>query len=139
MPRITSTATATAVGQAMLAARTRLGLTQAEAAKKAGFDSNVWARYERGEREPSLSRIQKIESALRTKLTIGHQPLDAEEPETTLSDEGRRILLTTARRLQALAQEMQDEALATTPMHVPASVVGVRAALRDANRGKRTG
>lgn len=51
--------------QILLAARQKLGLTQAEVAKKAGMNSNAYAKIERGESEPSTESLRKLIKALK--------------------------------------------------------------------------
>jgi transcriptional regulator with XRE-family HTH domain len=44
--------------------RTKNGLTQAEVAKKAGTNTNYYAKLERGETAPSLKMFEKVVKAL---------------------------------------------------------------------------
>jgi DNA-binding XRE family transcriptional regulator len=48
-------------------ARNKLGLTQAELAKKAGVYPNTYAKIERGEQEPSFDTVKKLAKALGLK------------------------------------------------------------------------
>ncbi len=50
--------------QILLAARQKLGLTQAVVAEKAGMNSNAYAKIERGESEPSTESLRKLIKAL---------------------------------------------------------------------------
>jgi transcriptional regulator with XRE-family HTH domain len=53
----------------ILALRTRLKLTQEEAAKRAGMPQQAWARIEGGKRSnPRLSTAQDVARALGVKL-----------------------------------------------------------------------
>lgn len=47
--------------------RQRKSLTQAELAKKAGINSNYYAKIERGELRPSIETLEKIIKALGVK------------------------------------------------------------------------
>jgi transcriptional regulator with XRE-family HTH domain len=48
------------LGDAARAARLRLGLTQAEVAKKVGLKSGVYGRVERGMMMPSVPTLRRI-------------------------------------------------------------------------------
>ncbi|WP_203334326.1 helix-turn-helix transcriptional regulator [Planococcus beigongshangi] len=50
--------------------RLEAGLTQEEAAKKAGIARTTYAMIEQGERDPSVSVAAKIAGALKFKWTI---------------------------------------------------------------------
>ena len=52
------------IGQRLQDARTRKGLTQAEVAKRAGTNTNYYAKLERGEAIPSLKMLEKVLKAL---------------------------------------------------------------------------
>lgn len=52
-----------------LEAREKLGLTQAQVAKKAGINANYYARVERGEPSPRWTIIKKIAVALDVDLS----------------------------------------------------------------------
>ncbi len=52
------------IGQRFQDARTRKGLTQAEVAKRAGTNTNYYAKLERGEAIPSLKMLEKVLKAL---------------------------------------------------------------------------
>ena len=54
-------------------AREKAGLTQAEAAEKAGIHFNYYARVERGEVTPRVDIVEKIARALKLNLRL---PLD---------------------------------------------------------------
>lgn len=47
--------------------RKKIGLTQKQVAKKAGINTNYYARIERGEINPSFETIEKIVKALKIK------------------------------------------------------------------------
>lgn len=51
-------------------AREKQGLTQEQVAKKAGIDTNYYARVERGDPEPRIEIINKIAKALKTKIVF---------------------------------------------------------------------
>ncbi len=55
---------------AVLDARARKGLTQAELAKRVGTTQSAIARFESGAGNPTLSFVQKITKALDTKIKI---------------------------------------------------------------------
>jgi transcriptional regulator with XRE-family HTH domain len=52
------------MGKKLKSARERKNLTQAELASKAGLNTNYYACIERGEVNPSFSKIQSIVKAL---------------------------------------------------------------------------
>jgi transcriptional regulator with XRE-family HTH domain len=54
-------------------AREKAGLTQAEAAEKAGIHFNYYARVERGEVTPRVDIVENIAKALKIRL---HLPLE---------------------------------------------------------------
>jgi transcriptional regulator with XRE-family HTH domain len=54
------------IGQKLQMARSRKDLTQAEVARRAGTNTNYYAKLERGEAVPSLAMLEKIVKALRT-------------------------------------------------------------------------
>lgn len=47
--------------------RLHKGLTQLEVAKKAGINSNYYAKIERGKLKPSVAKFEKIVKALEVK------------------------------------------------------------------------
>ncbi len=47
------------------AARQKVGLTQAQAAEKAGFEQPLWSSYERGLRVPSISQVYRMAAAMK--------------------------------------------------------------------------
>lgn len=55
------------LGDRLKAAREKLGVTQSEIAEKAGINTNYYARIERGEENPSFSKLQKIMKVLKIK------------------------------------------------------------------------
>ena len=61
-----ATKLATHIGNALHAARARKDLTQAEVARRAGTNTNYYAKLERGEAVPSLMMLEKIVKALKT-------------------------------------------------------------------------
>lgn len=58
----------------MISARAKKGLTQAELAKKMGTKQSAIARVEGGNANPSVAFLQKLATALNSKLTIQIQP-----------------------------------------------------------------
>ena len=61
-----ATKLATHIGNALQTARARKDLTQAEVARRAGTNTNYYAKLERGEAVPSLMMLEKIVKALKT-------------------------------------------------------------------------
>lgn len=59
-----------AVARAVIAARIRAGLTQAELARKMGTTQPVVARMESGRVQPSLKTLQRLASATGSRLMI---------------------------------------------------------------------
>ena len=55
------------LGKNIKKARKKVGLTQAQAAEKAGIHTNYFARVERGEENPSFEILEKIAKALKIK------------------------------------------------------------------------
>lgn len=53
------------IGERLQAARVRSNLTQAQVAKRAGTNTNYYAKLERGEAVPSLKMLEKVVKALR--------------------------------------------------------------------------
>lgn len=51
-------------------ARDKQGLTQEEVAKKAGIDTNYYARVERADPEPRIEIVNKISKALKVKIVF---------------------------------------------------------------------
>jgi transcriptional regulator with XRE-family HTH domain len=58
------------LGRKLKAAREKMGLTQAEAASKAGIDPNYFARVERGEENPTFKVLHPIFKVLKIKSLI---------------------------------------------------------------------
>lgn len=54
------------IGRRLQLARKKIGITQAEAAKQAGTNTNYYAKLERGEAVPSLKMLERIIKALGT-------------------------------------------------------------------------
>ncbi len=63
-----------AVAKAVIAARNRAGLTQAELARKMGTTQPVVARMEGGRIQPSLRTLQRLAHATGSRLTIRFKP-----------------------------------------------------------------
>ncbi|WP_407929330.1 helix-turn-helix transcriptional regulator [Alicyclobacillus fructus] len=74
--------------------REELGLTQAEAAARAGMKRQNWAHIERGRHEPNLSQMKAIAIALETEPTL--ELFENSESEDTKG--GQPIAKTTSRR-----------------------------------------
>ena len=55
------------LGKNIKKSRKKAGLTQAQAAGKAGIHTNYFARVERGEENPSYEILEKIAKALKIK------------------------------------------------------------------------
>ena len=55
------------IGQRLQQTRQHKGLTQAEVAKRAGTNTNYYAKIERGEAVPSLKMLEKVTKALGIK------------------------------------------------------------------------
>jgi transcriptional regulator with XRE-family HTH domain len=55
------------LGERLRKAREQAGLTQAEVAEKAGVHVNYYARIERGEENPSYTKLQNIMKVLGIK------------------------------------------------------------------------
>jgi transcriptional regulator with XRE-family HTH domain len=71
-----------ALGNAARAARLRLGLTQAEVAKKVGLKSGVYGRVERGMMTPSVPTLRRICETLGIS-SDALLALSAQAPEVT--------------------------------------------------------
>ena len=70
-------------GDAIRAARERLGLTQAEAARRCGMARQNWRRLERGASSPTVATLQRVAEGLGLELMIvlaGEDP-DVEDEE----------------------------------------------------------
>ncbi len=57
------------MGKKIKEAREKSGLTQADVAKKVGIDTNYYATIERGEKYPSLKRLERIVAVLGLKAS----------------------------------------------------------------------
>ena len=55
------------IGHQLKTTRLRKNLTQAEVAKRAGTNTNYYAKLERGEAVPSLKKLEKVAKALGVK------------------------------------------------------------------------
>jgi ribosome-binding protein aMBF1 (putative translation factor) len=62
------------VAKAVIAARNRAGLTQAELARKMGTTQPVVARMEGGRIQPSLRTLQRLAQATGSRLMIRFKP-----------------------------------------------------------------
>jgi ribosome-binding protein aMBF1 (putative translation factor) len=63
-----------AVAKAVIAARSRAGLTQAELAEKMGTTQPAVARMESGRIQPSLQTLHRLAQATRSRLMIRFEP-----------------------------------------------------------------
>ena len=73
-----------AIGARIRSAREHLGLSQEELAARADVNAGYLSLIERGQREPSLSKLHKIATA--TNLTLGDLLGAAEVPATLVCD-----------------------------------------------------
>ena len=64
-----------ALASAVIAARTRAGLTQAELALKMGTTQPVIARLESGRAQPSMRTLERLAKATGNRLLIGFEAL----------------------------------------------------------------
>jgi ribosome-binding protein aMBF1 (putative translation factor) len=71
-----------AVAKAVIAARSRAGLTQTELARKMATTQPVVARMEGGRVQPSLQTLQRLAKATGSKLMIRFEPRRAEHSAT---------------------------------------------------------
>lgn len=67
-----------ALAKAVIAARNRAGLTQAELAHKMGTTQPVVARMEGGRVQPSLRTLHRLAQATGSRLSIRFKPCPAE-------------------------------------------------------------
>lgn len=67
-----------ALAKAVIAARNRAGLTQAELAEKMGTTQPAVARMEGGRVQPSLRTLQRLALATGSRLSIRFEPCSAE-------------------------------------------------------------
>lgn len=126
-------------GHALLQARTKLQMTQVEFSAKVGINPTQYARYERGERILTLDRMREVSGRLGMDLFAGITATTKNgPPEGGPSMEARRALLEAAKQVRALSDALYDQATQFTPMTVPASVEGVREAIR-ARPAKKAG
>ncbi|MGZ3458592.1 MAG: helix-turn-helix domain-containing protein [Archangium sp.] len=88
------------LGEVARAARERLGLTQAQVAKKVGLVPGVYGRIERGDMTPSVPSLRRICLVLgiSSDALLGVSPsrvaatVDEAPPEENLSPELRRVV-----------------------------------------------
>jgi HTH-type transcriptional regulator / antitoxin HipB len=69
------TLTAIMVGSAVRAARKRIGMSQAELARKAGTSQPSIARLEQGRVSPTVISLERIARALQSELVVDFEPL----------------------------------------------------------------
>ncbi|MGO8789705.1 MAG: helix-turn-helix domain-containing protein [Terriglobia bacterium] len=70
-----------ALAEAVIAARNRVGLTQAELARKMGTTQPVLARLEGGRARPSMRTLERLAQATGTRLLIRFEPRNAKRAE----------------------------------------------------------
>ena len=87
------------LGRAIRLCRTQRGLSQAKLAKTAGISVSYLSLLERGKRDPTLSTIEKIASALDVPVSILVFLAANDEDMSGLSSELREKLSYTALRL----------------------------------------
>jgi transcriptional regulator with XRE-family HTH domain len=88
------------LGEVAREARERLGLTQAQVARKVGFVPGVYGRIERGDMMPSVPSLRRIclflgissDTLLNLKPTQVAATVDEAPSEASLSPELRRII-----------------------------------------------
>ncbi|MSO77621.1 MAG: XRE family transcriptional regulator [Alphaproteobacteria bacterium] len=68
-----------ALASAVIDARNRAGLTQAELARKMGTTQPVVARLESGRTRPSMRTLARLAEATGSRLRISFEPLDRRE------------------------------------------------------------
>jgi ribosome-binding protein aMBF1 (putative translation factor) len=66
-----------ALAEAVIDARNRVGLTQAELARKMGTTQPVLARLEGGRARPSMRTLERLAQATGTRLLIRFEPRHA--------------------------------------------------------------
>lgn len=67
---------------ALVAARLRAGLTQAQLADRLGVPQSSVSRWEHGTNIPTVEALQKISEVLGVNFRIGKDGLDVEDPRT---------------------------------------------------------
>ena len=67
-----------AIIQAMIDARKNIGLTQKELSDRTGIAQGDISKLERGNANPSLKTLQRLASAMETKLRIEFDPIVSE-------------------------------------------------------------
>ncbi len=68
--------------RALLRARVSSGLTQTEVAERMGTTQSAIARLEGWSANPSVSTLRKYAEATGTRLSIGFEEIEAENPDT---------------------------------------------------------
>ena len=98
---------ALALGAAARAARLRAGLTQAEAAEKAGLAPGVYGRIERGGMMPSVPTLRRLSIVLKipsdTLLSLSHSEVTAWVDSLPAREERSPDLRKLARSLRNLS------------------------------------
>jgi transcriptional regulator with XRE-family HTH domain len=74
------------IGQNIRTLRRRLNLSQEEAGELAGVTGAYWGQLERGERNPTLSTLSQIASALESSLDLLVQPKDLQESDINYNE-----------------------------------------------------
>lgn len=70
-----------ALARAVIAARNRVGLTQAQLARKMGTTQPVVARLEGGRVRPSMRTLERLATATGSRLLISFEPRHAKRAE----------------------------------------------------------
>lgn len=70
-----------ALARAVIAARNRVGLTQAQLARKMGTTQPVVARLEGGRVRPSMRTLERLANATGSRLLISFEPRHAKRAE----------------------------------------------------------
>src|SRR5208282_5680553 len=77
------------LAKAVLQARNRVGLTQAELARKMGTTQPVIARLEGGRTRPSMRTLERLAKATGSRLRISFEPRDARKSRREAAGKGR--------------------------------------------------
>jgi transcriptional regulator with XRE-family HTH domain len=83
------------VGSAVRAARKRVGMSQAELARKAGTSQPSIARLEQGRVSPTVISLERIARALKSELVVDFEPLSVpsgHQPSERPTDSSKRAL-----------------------------------------------
>lgn len=92
-------------GSIITIARRRAGLSQAELARRVGRDVGTISRYERGERQLSVSTLRELLAACGFDLTLGLSPIDT-SLDPLIHD---NLAVSPARRLASAVRQAQAQ------------------------------